>query len=127
MKSTLFFRSLFLVTALSLGSAVVHAEDIGAVKARMEQRLSAVDGLKDRKVVGENNRGYLEERASLKPDEQQVVSSENSDRAAVYAAIAAQYGTSSDDVGRQRATKIAATSRAGVWIQSPDGSWAQKR
>jgi uncharacterized protein YdbL (DUF1318 family) len=126
MKTSLWFRILFLAAALILGVAVSQAEDLGAVKARMDQRQSTVDALKERKLVGENNRGYLEARASLKPEEEKIVSDENADRATVYAAIAAQTGSTSDQVGRLRATKIAASSRGGVWVQSPQGDWAVK-
>jgi uncharacterized protein YdbL (DUF1318 family) len=126
MKTSLWFRILFLAAALILGVAVSQAEDLGAVKARMDQRQSTVDALKERKLVGENNRGYLEARASLKPEEEKIVSDENADRATVYAAIAAQTGSTSDQVGRLRATKIAASTRGGVWVQSPQGDWAVK-
>lgn len=126
MKSTLLFRILFLLVSLGLGAAVVHAEDLGAIKARMEQRVGAIDALKDRKVVGEDNRGFLDPRGSLTSSEQKVVSDENADRRAVYAAIAAQTGASASDVGRRRAEQIASASKPGVWIQAPDGSWRQK-
>ena len=55
-----------------------------------------------------------------------MVSDENADRAEVYAAIAAQTGSTTDEVGRLRASKIAAVSKRGVWVQSPDGNWRQK-
>lgn len=126
MKVTSFFRILFVVLSLGLGTAVVHAADIGAVKARMAERLSSVDSLKERKLVGENNRGFLEARGSLTPSEEQVVSSENADRREVYGAIAASTGASIDQVGRQRAQMIASSSKRGVWVQAPNGEWAQK-
>lgn len=126
MKSKLLLRIFFLVVSLVVGLSVAQAADLGAVKARMAQRVATIDALKERQVVGENNRGYLEARGSLKPEEQKVVSDENEDRGTVYAAIAAQTGTSSDQVGRARAEKIASASRHGVWVQAPDGSWAQK-
>lgn len=127
MKTSFAFRMFVLAASLSLGTAVVQAQDLNGVKARMEQRLGAVDSLKDQKVVGENNRGLLEPRANLQPRDQQVVSEENADRQAIYNALAAQTGTSADLVGRKRAEKIAAASRPGVWIQMPDGSWVQKQ
>ena len=120
------FRLLFVVVAFGLGSAVVRAEDRKTVLARMEQRLSDVDALKGRGVVGENNRGYLEARASLKGDEQGVVSAENSDRAALYASVAKEQGISVEQVGRGRAQKIAAGSKRGVWLQGNDNAWYQK-
>lgn len=126
MKLAVFLRTSFLALGLLAGTAVVNAQDLNAVRARMEQRLSAIDALKERQLVGENNRGYLEPRASLTPADDKVLSDENSDRGAVYAALAAQTGSNSDLVGRQRAKAIAASSRRGVWIQAPDGSWFQK-
>ena len=127
MRPTILFRILFLVVSLGLGAAIVHAEDRAAIKARMEQRLGAIDAMKEKQLVGENNRGYLEARASLKPDQQKIVSDENSDRAEIYGMIAAKNGSTTDAVGRLRASKIAATSKVGVWVQTPQGEWEQKR
>lgn len=121
-----FFRLLFVLVALGLGSAVVRAEDRKSVLARMEQRLPSVDALKARGIIGENNRGYLEARATLKGDEQGVVSAENSDRAALYESVAKEQGISVEQVGRGRAQKIAAGSRRGVWLQGNDNVWYQK-
>lgn len=127
MKSITLFRILFLIAAAGIGAAVVQAQDLGAVKARMEQRQNAVDSLRDRGAAGENNRGYLEARGAASGDDQRVIGEENADRRAVYAALAAQTRTDPDTVGRQRAQQIAVRSKAGVWIQSPNGEWSQKR
>ena len=126
MKTALLFRLLFLVVAGALGSAIMRAEDLGAVRARMEQRIGAIDELKAHKVVGENNRGYLEQRGTLQPLEERVVSDENADRRTVYAAIAAQQKTDVEQVGRQRAQKIAVNSTRGVLLQGGDGVWYEK-
>lgn len=125
MKSVLFFRVLCLGAALGLGAVTVRAQDPG-IKARMEQRLGAVDALKDRGVAGENNRGYLEVRGNASGDDQKVISDENSDRRTVYAAIAAKTGASADAVGRQRASQLASLAKRGHWIQEPGGQWQQK-
>jgi len=127
MKSVLLFRVLFLLTAAAFGAAVVRAEDLNAVKARMEQRQGALDVLRDRQMVGENNRGYVEARTSINEAEQKVVSDENSDRRMVYTALAAQTKASAETVGRQRAQQIAERSKRGVWVQEPSGEWKQKR
>lgn len=127
MKATHLFRIVFVAVALAFGVAAVQAQDLGALKARMEQRQGFVDALKDSKKVGENNRALLEPRAAISPDETRVMSDENADRSAVYAAIAAQTGVSPDQVARARAHKIAESSKPGVWIQAPDGSWFEKR
>jgi uncharacterized protein len=126
MKSAFLFRLLFLLTTLGLGTAIVRAEDLNAVKARMDQRQSAIDALKERKLIGENNRGYVEARGTLTPSDEKTLSDENSDRRAVYSAIAAQTHSDPDQVGRLRAQKIAINSKRGVWIQGPDGQWSEK-
>lgn len=126
MKSLPFVRLVLLAVTLALGTTVGSAQDLNAIRARMEQRVTAVDALKDRGVAGETNRGYLEARGSAAAADQQVISAENSDRGAVYAAIAAQTGTDAETVGRARAQRIAANSKAGVWIQDASGNWKQK-
>jgi len=127
MKPALLFRVFLLAAALALGGgAVARAEDLGAVKARMDQRLESVASLKGRGRAGENNRGFLEARASLSGEEQQLVSDENSDRRAVYADIAHRTGADPEQVGRARAQKLAAEAKRGEWVQGPDGNWSQK-
>lgn len=114
--------------ALMLGVGVVAvraAEDLGAVKARMNQRLSQVDQLKASGAIGENNRGYLDVRDGG-GDAANVVSAENRDREVVYAEIAKRAGSSAEQVGKARARQIAANSAAGVWLQREDGNWYKK-
>lgn len=104
----------------------VRAQDLGAIRARMEQRLSDVNAIKNKGVAGENNRGYLEARGAPAPADQQVMQAENADRRQVYAAIAAETGSSADEVGRQRAVQLAGLARPGQWVQGADGSWRKK-
>ncbi len=127
MKTSL-VRICGLVLALVLGLGVVAvraADDLGAVKARMNQRLSQVDQLKASGAIGENNRGYLDVRDGG-GDAASVVSAENRDREAVYAEIAKRAGSSAEQVGKARARQIAANSASGVWLQREDGSWYKK-
>jgi uncharacterized protein YdbL (DUF1318 family) len=127
MKSLSFIRLVILSVAFALGSAaMVQAQDLNAIRARMEQRQGSIDSLKDRGVVGETNRGYLEARGAATAADQQVISAENADRGQVYASIASKTGTNSETVGRARAKHIAANSKAGVWIQDAGGEWRQK-
>lgn len=122
-----FFRLVMLGVALLLGAAPValHAEDLGAVKARMAQRLSKLDELKAKGVLGENNRGFVELRGA-EAAAGDVMAAENKDRGEVYAALAKQTGGSAEQVGHARAKQIAAGSAAGVWLQREDGSWYRK-
>jgi uncharacterized protein YdbL (DUF1318 family) len=114
--------SLFAVCSLSAAPTA----DLGSVRQRMDSRLSSVDGLKARGVVGENNRGYLDARASLSPDESRILKEENEDRALVYGSIAQKTGQTTDQVARLRASKIASLSVAGVWVQRESGEWYKK-
>lgn len=126
MKPALFrLLSLVALLAFVLPVSVVYAQDLGAVKARMGQRLRQLDDLKSKGAIGENNRGFVEAR-SADASAGSVISGENSDREAVYAALAKQTGSSADQVGRARAKQIAAGSAPGVWVQKEDGSWQKK-
>ena len=118
-------RIITLFAALCLLTVSAFAESAGDIRKRMEQRLPAIDALKAQEVVGENNRGFLEERKSV-AGSAAVVSAENSDREAVYALIAQQTGATSDSVGKARAKQIAANSHSGVWVQDASGSWVKK-
>lgn len=126
MKSASFFRIVLLSAITAFGAAAVRAEDLGAVKARIEQRLGSVDALKDRQVAGETNRGFLEVRGNASADDQKLIADENADRRTVYAALAAQTGATPDVVGRQRAQQLASLAKRGVWIQDAGGAWKQK-
>lgn len=120
------FLHLFVVlSAFTLGVAAAIAQDLNAVKARMEQRLSKLDALKAQGVIGENNHGLVELRGG-NAEAGDVVAGENSDRTAVYAAIAKQTGSSAETVGKARAKQLAASSAAGVWIQRENGEWYKK-
>jgi uncharacterized protein YdbL (DUF1318 family) len=125
MKTTLLRLCLVISMLLATATITRAAEDLGAVKARIEQRLPKIDSLKAGGAIGENNRGLVEVRGGG-GDAASVVTAENTDREAVYAAIAKQTGASADGVGRARAKQIAANSASGVWLQHEDGSWYKK-
>ncbi len=96
-----------------------------SIKDRMVDRLPAINALKDKGLVGENNRGLLEFRANQKA-QQDVVAAENKDREAVYGAIAKKQGVSPQLVGQRRAKQIADIGASGHWFQKADGTWYKK-
>lgn len=104
----------------------VSAQDLGAVRQRMVDRLPELDRLKAAGVIGETNVGFVELRTT-KMEAAEVTKAENEDRKVVYAAIARQTGASAYEVARARARQIAAASAAGVWLQNDDGEWYRKR
>ena len=109
----------------ALFSLAAAAQNLDAVKARMLQRVAAIDQLKDQGVAGENNRGFL---AFVGPKQPQadLVAAENRDRETVYNAIAKQTGASAAEVGQRRARQIADNARPGDYLQNAAGQWKQK-
>ena len=123
--NTPFLRLLFLCLALAGLTVASRAEDLGAIRARMEKRIPQIDALKTQGAVGENNRGLLEVRAAA-PDADTTVAAENADRSAVYSALAQKAGATPDTVGKARAKQIAVNSAPGVWLQRESGDWYKK-
>ncbi len=127
MKPFLFLRLLIVTVSLGFITLAQAANDAAAVKQRMAERQPAIDGLKERGVVGESNRGFVEVRGTATAQEQGVIADENADRRAAYAFLASQTGEDADSIGRRRAQQIAIASKRGVWIQDSSGQWLQKR
>jgi len=122
-RKSIIFATLFLLFAgLFLGGNDARADSI---KERMLVRLPQIDSLKQRGIIGENNKGFLEFLGSEKPDFN-VVAEENNDRRRVYEAIAAKQNTTVELVGRRRALQIAENAPSGAWLQAQDGSWFKK-
>lgn len=128
MKKTALFKtvcSLFIVSCfLSIAPAVMAASS-AEVKARMEKRIPSINALKAKGIIGENSKGFLAFVGQSK-EGSDIVSAENTDRAAVYAAIAKQQGTSAEMVGSRRAIQIAQNAKSGEWLQDASGKWKKK-
>lgn len=118
-------RILLASFVLVAAAATASAQDLGAVRQQMRERLSELDALKASGAVGEDNRGYVSVREA-KDNAAQVVQAENADRRVVYASIAKQAGSTPEAVGKARARQIASQSAPGVWLQAEDGRWYQK-
>ena len=113
-----------IVVAAALFFTGLHAP-AASVKERMLARIPAINTLKDKGIIGENNKGYLEYRSADRP-EQQLVNGENNDRKSVYQAIAKQQGTTAELVGKRRALQIAEKAEPGEWLQDSSGKWYKK-
>lgn len=114
--------------ALFISALPLAAQDADeeAIKQRILQRVEQVDALKLSGAVGENNKGLLEQRAMLKPDQTKLMNEENADRRALYAIVAQRLGITSAVVGQGRAADLRKKSAAGVWLQADNGSWYKK-
>lgn len=124
MHKNLFFSSFLLVfvACMLFVTSSVHSADI---KERMAERIPAIDALKNKGIIGENNKGFLEYRTDSKP-QQQLIAEENKDRALVYEAISRQQGAPVDLVAERRAKMIVDNGQTGQWFQKPDGTWFKK-
>lgn len=123
MKKKVYFAVLaILLFIVFAAGALASAKEI---RARMLARLPEIKVLKDKGLVGENNKGFLEFVGRQK-EKQEVVTAENRDREMVYKAIAKQQGTAVELVGQHRAIQIANKARPGEWLQDANGKWYQK-
>ena len=95
------------------------------IKQRMIERLPTIKALKNKGIVGENNKGYLQFIGSKK-EQENVVNAENEDRKLVYEAIAKQQNTTIEVVGKHRAIQIANKAQSGEWLQDANGKWYKK-
>ena len=103
-----------------------HADEVASAKERIDARQAAVAALKDRGMLGENNRGFVEARGTLSRPEAEMAAAENADRGILYAFVAKKTGETPELAGRARAKQIAQNSKAGVWLQDESGQWHRK-
>jgi len=104
---------------------VVGLASLTALGATKEQ-LAVIKGLKNKGLVGEDNRGFLAFVTDKKIAEE-VVNAVNAERLKAYQKIAAEQKVAVDQVGRSRAEQLAGEAATGEWIQDADGKWRQKR
>lgn len=120
-------RHFFRILALCLGSITVISS-LGAQGAaeRIRARLSEIDALKAAGMIGETREGLVAARALVNEEQQELVDAENRDRQELYQIVARRSGVSLEEVGRQRAAKIARQAKRGVWLQDSRGEWYRK-
>jgi uncharacterized protein YdbL (DUF1318 family) len=105
---------------------------IDEAKARRRERLSDIQGYKDRKILGENNKGLLEIRVTdeaLVSGVEKLVKEENSDRMIIYREIVRINSMPASDLVKVQAAAAKANrklAKNGEWIQNEDGSWQIK-
>ena len=118
---------LLVVIAAAVSVAVTMPHDLFAqgIKERMKNRLPKIVDMKEKGIIGENNRGYLAYVSDRKPN-REVVENENRDRRKIYAYIADKQGTTLEKVEKLRAEQIAENAEPGDYLQKPDGTWYRK-
>ncbi len=118
------FFFIIAVAVTALLSGVLNSQ-AASIKERMLARIPAINALKDKGTIGENNQGYLELRTSDK-SAQTLIMEENKDRKSVYGAIAQKQQVDIALVGQRRAKQISDIGSRGHWFQKPDGTWYKK-
>ncbi len=111
---------------IALPTDAYAQKDEASIKQRILERVNSVDALKISGAAGENNKGYLEQRAALNPQQTKTMNEENSDRRALYSTLGKRLGLSVTVVGQGRAESIRNKSAPKVWLQDPSGKWYQK-
>lgn len=124
-RSILALFYFFFVLGFSGASAQTATES--SLKARMADRLKAVDALRASGKAGENNQGLLAPRTKLDAKEQALLEAENADRKEVYALIAKKTGEAAGVVAQKRAATLRKLSKPGVWLQDTKGEWYRKQ
>ena len=123
-----FFSLSFALCLACAGATSAFGQDTeDTIKARLLERVAAVDALKLSGKVGENNVGLLEQRAALAGAETTLMNAENSDRRALYTILAKKLGLTTTVVGQGRAEEVRKRSAPGVWLQERNGEWYQSK
>ncbi len=117
------FRKLFV-----LGAAVVAlGVAAGASFAQTPAQKSLIDAAKAAGSVGEQADGYVGVRTSVTPDVQTAIVATNSARRRVYAASAADVGTSTEvAAARMFESQLMPRITSGQWYRNASGQWVQR-
>ncbi len=117
-------RKILILTLVAIVSTLAFSQ-INVIKQRMLDRLPQINSLKDKGIIGENNKGLLEFRTS-DHSQAKLIKEENADRIEVYKYIAKKAGTTPEIVAKARAEKIAKKAPKGHWLQDKSGKWYKK-
>jgi uncharacterized protein YdbL (DUF1318 family) len=121
MRST---QSLIWLMALGLCFlSHLHADDLAD---RMSSRRPAIESLKNKGHVGENNAGYLTWKGPSDAKGEALVQAQNADRKQGYQKVANSKGASVVQIAKIRASTYASRAKKGHWIQRANGAWVKK-
>lgn len=122
-SSPMTFRKFFV-----LGAAVVAlGVAAGAALAQTPAQKSLIDAAKAEGVVGEQADGYLGIRTTAAPELRAAVNVTNNARRQVYAASAADVGTSTEvAAARMFESQLLPRMSTGQWYRNAAGQWIQR-
>ena len=133
------YSMVLVVALLFAGNVWTHpaAAEEYMIKQMTPEVQAALDGrrnryelltdMKNKGLIGENNRGYAE-AFSERGDVLSLVEEENRDRKVIYTTIAQQNGLTSAlaTIEKVFAQEQRARAQSGVKVQAEDGSWITK-
>ncbi len=121
--SPMTFRKLFV-----LGAAVVAlGVAAGAAMAQTDAQKALITAAKAEGVVGEQADGYLGIRTSADQAVQAAVTATNTGRRRLYAASAADVGTSTEvAAARMFESQLLPRMTTGQWYRNQSGQWVQR-
>ena len=122
-SSSMTFRKFFV-----LGAAVVAlGVAAGAALAQTPAQKSLIDAAKAEGVVGEQADGYLGIRTTADPELRSAITVTNNARRQVYAASAADVGTSTEvAAARMFESQLLPRISTGQWYRNASGQWVQR-
>ncbi len=122
-SSSMTFRKFFV-----LGAAVVAlGVAAGAALAQTPAQKSLIDAAKAEGVVGEQADGYLGIRTTAAPELRSAITVTNNARRQVYAASAADVGTSTEvAAARMFESQLLPRISTGQWYRNASGQWVQR-
>ena len=111
-----------------LGAAVVAlGVAAGAALAQTPAQKSLIDAAKAEGVVGEQADGYLGIRTTADPELRSAITVTNNARRQVYAASAADVGTSTEvAAARMFESQLLPRISTGQWYRNASGQWVQR-
>lgn len=100
-------------------------------RERRRHRMAEVQNLKNDRIVGEGNDGYLEMHTvptdpTYADYAQRILAEENDDRKKIFDQQAEEKDKPVRQVAREFAQRAIEASFPGEWIQKPDGEWVRK-
>ena len=117
------FRKFFVMGAAVVALGVAA----GAALAQTPAQKSLIDAAKVEGVVGEQADGYLGIRTTADPELRSAITVTNNARRQVYAASAADVGTSTEvAAARMFESQLLPRISTGQWYRNASGQWVQR-
>lgn len=98
-------------------------------RKRFAERRAALNSALKEKLIGENNRGFLELRADdtkVSAELKTLVEAENADRTTIFTNIARRQNSTPEFVGERFAARMGERAPSGIPIQNAQGEWNVK-